>query len=246
MKRIATLSALLLAGSLALGPAVAHAAYKDGLILVRKGQWAKAIKEFGELASTGHAPSQFSLGLIYHLGRGVPRDLEKAYNLYKESAMQDHPPAVNNIGMMYLNGEYVAKNQSIAFLLFEKASAAHSQAKDNLAQCYENGWGVGIDVEKAKNFYQLAGEEGYKLGYFHLAQLHEEGRGGAPVNIDEAIRWYQIAGEDSYAQGFYRIGEIYHQGIGGTTRDNDKAKFWYEQAEQLGYKPAIARLRQLR
>lgn len=167
MKRITTTIIFTLSVLLCLGAVSAHAGYKDALILVRKGKWAKAVSEFEKLVAENHAPSQFSLGLIYHLGRGVPPDFERAYNLYKMSTLQDHPPAVNNLGMMYLNGDYVEKNQSIAFKLFEKAGAAHAQAKDNLGQCFENGWGVEADYEQAINFYQLAGDEGYKLAYYH-------------------------------------------------------------------------------
>lgn len=223
----------------------AQAGYKDGLVLVRQGKWAKAIREFTELAETGHAQSQFSLGLINHLGRGVPKDLAKAYNLYKSSALQDHPPAINNLGMMYLNGEYVEKNPAVAFIMFERASPEHAQAKDNLARCFENGWGVEQDLEQAMNFYELAGDGGYKLGYFNLGRLHEEGRGGAPVNIQEAIKWYQTAGDNNFAKGYHRIGEIFEQGI-GTPKDLDQARKWYEEAAGTGYDPAIIKLKNLK
>jgi len=246
MKRIATLITLVLTATISMGAATAYADYKDGLLLVRQGKWAKAMREFGEQAAVGHAQSQFSLGLIFHLGRGTPRDHKKAYELYKQAVLQDYAPAINNMGMMYLNGEYIEKNQKIAFRMFEKAGADHPQALDNLGQCYENGWGVERDIEQAMNFYQLAGDDGYLLGYYHLGQLHEQGRGGAPVNIDEAINWYQIAGEGAYAKGYHRIGEIYEQGIAGTPRDMDKAIYWYEQAGSLGHLPAIAKVRQMK
>jgi len=230
---------------LAFNAPVARAQYKDGLVLVRQGKWAKAIKKFSELARNGHAQSQFSLGLIYHLGRGVPKNIKKAYGLYKASALQDHPPAVNNLGMMYLNGEYVAKNQDIAFKLFLRASADHAQAKDNLAQAYENGWGTDVDIDKAINFYELAGVQGYKLGYYHLAQVYEEGRGGTPVDMKKAIKWYKTAGEDSYARGYFRIGEIYEQGI-NLKRDLKEALRWYQDAADLSYTPALDKLSTLR
>lgn len=246
MKRIAKWTVALLAAQISLGAAVAYADYNDGLVLVRQGRWAKAMKEFGDQAAVGHAPSQFSLALIFHLGRGTPVNLERAYELYKKAVLNGHAPAINNMGMMYLNGEYVVQNRRIAFRMFEKASTEHAQAKDNLGQCYENGWGIERDIEQAMNFYQLAGDGGYKLGYYHLAQLHEEGRGGAPVNMEEAINWYRIAGEDTYARGYFRIGEIYEQGIGGIPVDKEKAKYWYQQADGLKYLPARQKLRSLK
>jgi len=244
MKRIVIASCLVF--SFLVGAWPAQASYKEALILVREGKWSRAMGEFEKLVKEGHAPSMFSLGLIYHLGRGVPRDLEKAYNLYKQSALGGHAPGVNNLGMMYLNGEHVAQNRFIAFKLFEKASAEHAQAKDNLGQCFEHGWGIEADPEQAINFFQLAGDEGYKLGYFHLAQFYENGGAGTKPNIQEAIRWYQAAGEDGFIKGYIRAAEIYEQGVNGIKVDLEKTLYYYQQAADLNYRPAVRRVEELK
>ncbi|MEG3619317.1 tetratricopeptide repeat protein [Magnetovibrio sp. PR-2] len=234
----------LFAALFVLGTLPVQASYQDGLKLVRQGKWSRAILEFEQMVAANHAPSQFSLALIYHLGRGVPRDFEKAYNLYRVSSLQGHAPALNNIGMMYLNGEHVQKNQWVAFKLFERASAEHSQAKDNLGQCYQNGWGVEQDIGQAINFFELAGAEGYKLGYYHLAQIYEKGVAEQKVDMEEAVKWYEIAGEASYARGFYRLGEIYEEGI-GIPPDKQAALGWYEKALDMDYTPAFTKVREL-
>ncbi|MFC1674031.1 tetratricopeptide repeat protein [Pseudomonadota bacterium] len=194
---IPALLALLFAGN---AFAQAGGSYEQGLKMVRSGQWSAALGEFVPLAEEGHAASQFSVGLIHHLGRGVRQDLEEAYSWYKKSAMQEHPPAVNNIGMMYLNGEYVAQNREVAFKLFLKASETHAQAKDNLAQCHEKGWGTPQDGDKAIAMYIKAGEQGYILGWHHLAQLYEQGRAGVPADLDKAVEWYIKAAEKSFTK----------------------------------------------
>ena len=38
----------------------------------------------------GNAHAQFNLGLLYELGRGLPKDLEKAQDWYKLAAAQGH------------------------------------------------------------------------------------------------------------------------------------------------------------
>lgn len=182
--------------------------YEEGLKMVRSGQWVKALSEFKPLAEEGHAPSQFSIGLIYHLGRGVKPNTEAAYQWYKKAAVQEHPSAMNNIGMMYLNGEYVAQNRSVAFDLFQMASFEHAQAKDNLAQCYENGWGVDRNIDKAINFYRLAGEQGYILGYFHAGQVFEKGYPDTPKDEDLAVKWYAMAAERDFTKAITRLIEL--------------------------------------
>jgi len=182
--------------------------YKNALLLVRQSKYSEALSEFKTLAATGHVASQFSIGLIYHLGRGVPQDLKTAYMWYKKAAVQEYSPAMNNIGMMYLNGEYVAQNRDVAFKLFLKASGDHAQAKDNLGQCYENAWGTDRDIEQAIKSYQLSGDDGYILGWFHLAQLYEKDYPKSPQNIDKAVKWYTKAALKKLTKARIRLAEL--------------------------------------
>lgn len=188
-----------------LGALPARADYEAALQMVRESKFQQAYAEFLPQAENGHAPSQFSIGLIFHLGRGMRQDVAKAYDWYKKAAMQEHAPGMNNLGMMYLNGEYVAQNREVAFKLFEKASAEHAQAKDNLGQCFENGWGVEQDIGQAINFYQLAGDAGYFLGYYHAGEIFEKGFADEPKNIDTAVEWYIKAAEKGLQKARTRL-----------------------------------------
>ena len=207
MKRLAALVILTVALTFNVGsPRAATAGnYNDALKLVQAGKFGLALKEFLQLAETGHAPSQFSVGLIYHLGRGVPVDLAKAYYWYKKSVLNDHIAGLNNIGMMYLNGEYVAQNRDVAYRLFKKASSSHAQAMDNLGQCYEKGWGTDRNTTRAVNMYTLSGDNGYIRGWFHLGQLYEKGYPDVPRDIDKAVEWYTKAAELNENRSFKRL-----------------------------------------
>lgn len=186
----------------------AYAGYEEALQLVREAKYGMAMAEFLPLARDGHAPSQFSVGLMYHLGRGVQPDLAIAYDWYKKAAMQENGAAMNNIGMMYLNGEYVARHRDVAFKLFEKAAETHAQAKDNLAQCYENGWGVKQDIPMAIDYYQRAGDQGYIAGYFHIGELYEKNHPGHPKDIEKAVEWYIKAAEKSFTRARSKLIEL--------------------------------------
>jgi len=205
MKRFAFLFLLF---SVLLPVTSAHAQtgnYDQALQMVRLGKLGQAMKEFKILAESNHAPSEFSIGLMYHLGRGVDKNLETAYNWYKRSMIDGHPPALNNIGMMYLNGEYVVQHRETAFRLFKKASTTHAQAMDNLAQCYENGWGTDRQIKRATNMYQLAGENGYVLGWYHLGKLYEKGYPDTPRDIEKAVEWYIMAAEKKQKHAIKRL-----------------------------------------
>lgn len=209
MKKMIARVVLALSLIAALGAGAASAAnYEEALKLVRTGKYDRALSEFKILANDGHPQSQFSVGLMYHLGRGVPPDAKIAYAWYKKAAVQEHPAALNNIGMMYLNGEYVAQNREVAFELFQMSSFEHPQAKDNLGQCYENAWGVARNIEKAIDFYRLAGEQDYTLGYYHAGQLFEKGYPGTPKDETQAVKWYTLAAEKDYTKAITRLIEL--------------------------------------
>lgn len=188
-----------------LGAPPAFAGYEDALEMVRGAKYQQAYAAFLPLAEEGHAQSQFSVGLMHHLGRGMKVDLKLAYEWYKKAAMQENAPGMNNLGMMYLNGEYVAQNREIAFKLFEKAAAEHAQAKDNIGQCFEHGWGTEQDIGQAINFYQLAGDGGYFLGYYHAGEIFEKGYADEPKNIETAVEWYIKAAENGLQKARTRL-----------------------------------------
>jgi hypothetical protein len=55
-------------------------------------------------AEQGNAEAQYSVGLMYQGGRGVPQDLAEAAKWYRKSAEQGYPPAERSLGSMYQGG----------------------------------------------------------------------------------------------------------------------------------------------
>lgn len=68
------------------------------------------------------AEAQYSLGLIYQQGNGVPQDSAEAFKWYKKSAELGNIHAQNNLGRMYFNGESVPQNSEEAFKWYKKAA----------------------------------------------------------------------------------------------------------------------------
>lgn len=183
------------------------AGYKEGLKFVSAGKWSQALKEFEPMADEGHAASQFSIGLIYQLGRGVSKDMVKARQMYLMSAKQGYWPAYNNLGKMFLNGDGVPKSHIVAFRLFSRASDNHAQARSNLARMYENGWGVGKDIEKATELYGKSGDDGYIQSYFRNGEMYSDGK-NTSVDTEEAIKWYQKAADKNHKEAIKKLEEL--------------------------------------
>jgi len=69
-----------------------HAAAQNnlGALYSVQGNYPQAIYWYRISAKKGNANAQFNLGLLYELGRGLPKDLEKAQYWYKLAAAQGH------------------------------------------------------------------------------------------------------------------------------------------------------------
>tara|TARA_Y100001934_G_C12153939_1_gene678652 strand:+ start:210 stop:767 length:558 start_codon:yes stop_codon:yes gene_type:complete len=79
--------------------------FDEGLEAIHGTDYEKALKVLVPLASKGHAPSQYNLGVMHEWGNGVPKDYIKAMKWYRLSAEGSHKDAQNNLGAMYSKGE---------------------------------------------------------------------------------------------------------------------------------------------
>ncbi|MGP1284008.1 MAG: SPOR domain-containing protein [Parasphingopyxis sp.] len=77
-----------------------NAGVQEGVEAWRNGDYARAISEWQPLAETGDPDAQFNLGQAYKLGRGVPQDMERARDLFRQAADQGHLQAEANYGLI--------------------------------------------------------------------------------------------------------------------------------------------------
>jgi TPR repeat protein len=78
--------------------------FNKGLQAYLRGDFATVLQEWRPLAEKGDASAQFSLGVLYYNGRGVPQDYAEAVNWYRLAAEQGYADAQSNLGVMYANG----------------------------------------------------------------------------------------------------------------------------------------------
>jgi uncharacterized protein len=96
--------------------------------------YAKSLEWHRQAASQGDPTAQFDFGLMYDLGRGVPRDYPQAMNWYRKAADQGYAPAMTNIGILYYNQEGVPRDLVQAYAWFVRAKLAHDPRADDLVQ----------------------------------------------------------------------------------------------------------------
>jgi uncharacterized protein len=89
-----------------------------------RGNYEEAARMWRVLAEEGDTESQFSLGVSYHLGTGVPRDNGEAREWFLKSANQGHPTAMQMLGFLYFAGWGVPQDYVAAHMWYN-LSAAH-------------------------------------------------------------------------------------------------------------------------
>ena len=162
-----------------------------------------AFEWYQKSAAQGNASAQYNLGNCYKNGNGVPQDYEKAIEWYKKSASKGNEKAqkalveVENLLAKSTYNEavtfYNTRNYYVAFDLFNKsANAGIPEAKCYLGRCYENGFGVDQDYNKAILWYDKAAKDGHVPAYVDLGRCYENGIGVSPDSA-KAEDWYKRA-----------------------------------------------------
>lgn len=76
------------------------AGVQEGVDAWSRGDYETAVAEWQGLAARGDADAMFNLAQAYRLGRGVPRDMPRALQLYGSAAEAGHIQAADTYGLM--------------------------------------------------------------------------------------------------------------------------------------------------
>jgi uncharacterized protein len=182
-------------------------------------------------ADRGDAEAQFTLGVAYRDGSGVPQDEAQAVQWFRKAAEQGLAVAEYNLALMYAKGTGVSKNPKEAALWYEKAAQqGDARAQSNLGTAYQVGDGVPQDVATALRLYRQAAEQGNAVAQSNLGVLYQTGN-GVVQNSSQAVQWYRKAAEQGYMLGQFNLGMAYMSGR-GVNKDSAEAIKWIRSAAE--------------
>jgi TPR repeat protein len=140
----------------------AMAGFAEGANAYNARNYNLALKEITPLAKAGHADAQHLLGLMYYMGRGVPRDYKQAMAWHRKAALQGKADAQYVVGAMYYTGNSVPQDQKLAVSWFRKAAEqGHAEAQHALGLMYRyHVAGMAQDVVIAYMLWNLAAANG--------------------------------------------------------------------------------------
>ena len=104
----------------------------NGLYAYRHGHYQQAVATLRPLAESGDPYAQFTLGVMYDDGIGLPRNFGLALHWYKRAARQGLADAQYMAGRFYGNGRGVKQDPAAALFWFELAAAAGHPLAPNL------------------------------------------------------------------------------------------------------------------
>ena len=189
--------------------------------------------ELNQKAAQGNALAQKKLGWLYQSGRGVPKDLSKAAELYQKAADQGNAGAQNSLGWLYEDGRGVPKNMGKEAELYRKAADhGNAFAQNNLGRLYEDGQGVPKDLSKAAELYQKAADQGNAFAQNNLGWLYENAE-GVPKDMGKAAELYRKAADQGNAFAQNNLGRLYEDGR-GVPKDLRKATELFQKAADQG------------
>lgn len=156
-------------------------------------------------------------------------------------AQQGDSEAQNDLGTFY-EEEF---NYAEAFDWYKKAAyQGHTNANASLAYCYQNGFGIEQNLNKAVEHYTVASNNRHLFSTYSLAKMYLYGSGvsrdisrGERLLLDfasdpEVVNLYPIP---SYIkEAYFMLGALYYQGIRPEVNAQDTLQ-WFRKAADLDH-----------
>jgi hypothetical protein len=186
-----------------------------------------------ERAQKGEADAQSELGLMYWIGKGVPKNSTEAAKWYRKAAEQGNLGAQLSLAGMYMRGDGVPWDSAEAAKWYRLADEHGSTvALFELAEIYDAGEGV-TDPAEAIKWYRKAAEHGSVRFQFKLGKMYADGD-GVSKNGAEAVKWYRMAAVQEHEDNAqFNLGLMYYNGD-GVLKDGTEAVKWFRKAAEQG------------
>ena len=161
-------------------------------LLEGKNQLEEGLFWLRKSAKNGYVRSQYELGYMYYVGKGVERSYKTAFPYMKDAANQDAKEntvefftigkAQYYIGRMYYMGHGIDRNYEKSFSFYKKCADKRSirEAFFMVGYMYLKGKGVNKDLEKGKFWMKFAMNTGHKKAKEVWEKYFSDG-----VNTDE-------------------------------------------------------------
>jgi TPR repeat protein len=219
-------------------PDMAYGAYQRGLYLT-------ALHLALPRAKAGDPAAETLAAEIYARGLGVPRNPDKAKELYGKAAAQGVPEAEFRYALILMGDKPPGQAPDDAFrFMKEAADAGHTMAQFNYAQMVSARNPGSEGLARAFVYYERAARSGLADAQYAMSQAYANGVGGMQKDDAKAREWLLLAARQNYDTAELDLGTWLVEGRGGPK--DVKAGFdWLKIAAERGNVAAQNRLAKL-
>ena len=186
--------------------------------------FSKAKQLLLEAANSEDAQAQFSLGLIYRDGHGVPANSTEAFNWFKRAADNGDGSSALLVGNYYNNGHVIGRNREKAIEYYIKSSEKNNPwAQFVLGRAYLKGEGVEKNPSKAFDYFKKSADNHLALGLTQVGLAYQTGN-GVEKNAAKAFEYFKIASDKNDILAKYKLGEAYLRGYGVALNNEEAIK----------------------
>src|SRR4030065_494629 len=118
---------LLISSSLAV--AAFGGQFEDAMAAIEHGDYTTAFRLMKPLAEQGEAEAQFHLGVMYTIGKGVPRDYTGGGKWFRWAAEQGFVEAQFNLGVHYASGIGIPQDYVSAHMWYNLPAQRYSASE---------------------------------------------------------------------------------------------------------------------
>ena len=231
------------------------------VVLMRpKVRYSRPINSFAELKRQADefddAKACRELFLMYHEGRGAPRDAksaehyrQRALRLYKAQARLDDPHACIRVAELTDHGHAGSPSDTAdvyyhqALTLYEPAARrGDPHALLVLGHLYRYGYGCKQTFDTAIGFWEQAAAARSVPAMKRLAELYDAG--GPKADATKALKWWRAAALTDDAEAQEKVGDSYRYNLGEPSH-REEAYRWYAYAARCGRHGVKAKLEQI-
>jgi TPR repeat protein len=193
-----------------------------------KKNYQQAFANFNKGQKLGMVQSTYFLGELFHQGKGVTRDDNKALLYFRQASAGKYPDAEKAIIELYLTGESGVRDRQKAIILLNKIANRSTAHALNLAQSFYYAKGVTMDYELARMFYLIAAQNDNGIALNHLGEIHRYGQ-GVPVDFVKASDYYMQAINVEHKLAIFNIAQMHYNGEGRPI-NYAEALTWFKKA----------------
>ena len=201
-----------------------------GSIYCAEENYLNALPYLQKGAELGNNQARILLADVYHEGRGVEKDVKKAYVLLKDAIADGNEDAQKAL-------DYYHYTDDIDDTSAIEQSTLSAESDDPaslllLAARYQEGKGVKKDLTKAFTLNKRAADMGYAPAQATMAWFYKQGL-GTEKNLQKAFEYTLKAAKQDYTGTYGNLACMYYSGI-GTPVNYPEARYWGEKGVELG------------